>query len=64
VPFEDKGTQLPPPPFEFEWQVARWCQLPSGDRKAFVEELARLMGRLAIEEELDEEGASGNPAAP
>ena len=63
MPFEDDSTKLPPPPFEFEWQVSRWCRLPMAAREAFVEALVRLMGKLATEKELDEEQASSHSPA-
>lgn len=64
MPFEDDSTKLPPPPFEFEWQVSNWCRLPREARESFVEELVCLMGKLATEKELDDKQASGDAPAP
>ena len=60
---KEKGPALPPPPFEFEWEVRYWRRLPRQDREELVAELARLMGRLAYEEGADDRRFEDNPAS-
>lgn len=60
---EDNSPLLPPPPFEFEWEVADWRRLPRQSRDELVTELARLMGRLAYEEGADDHRSEDHPTS-